>query len=109
MEYKGKLFGNVGGTYFPTGWTSEDWDRLESEAAKVKGLESIIRTLSFELKEKNDRIRELCSHDDVEREECSSCCGTGEGQTPDSTCSFCHGSGIGKAFVCTECGAEVSK
>ena len=29
MEYKGKLYGKLGGMYFDTSKTSEDWDKLE--------------------------------------------------------------------------------
>lgn len=36
MNYKGKLFGIVGGEYFDTGKTSADWDALEM---RVKELE----------------------------------------------------------------------
>ena len=31
MNYKGKLFGKVGGEYFDTGKTSADWDALHME------------------------------------------------------------------------------
>lgn len=30
MEYKGDLYGKVGGKYFKTGKTSDDWDKLEN-------------------------------------------------------------------------------
>ncbi len=30
MKYIGKLYGKLGGKYFPTGKTSEDWDELET-------------------------------------------------------------------------------
>ena len=32
MKYNGKLYGKVGGIYFDTGLTSNDWDELESKA-----------------------------------------------------------------------------
>ena len=31
MKYNGKLYGKVGGIYFDTGLTSNDWDELESK------------------------------------------------------------------------------
>ncbi len=32
MKYNGKLYGKIGGIYFDTGLTSNDWDELESKA-----------------------------------------------------------------------------
>ena len=39
MEYKGKLYGKLGGMHFDTGKTSEDWDNLE---AKVNELQDAV-------------------------------------------------------------------
>jgi hypothetical protein len=39
MKYKGKLYGKLGGVYFDTGKTSEDWDNLES---KVNELQEVV-------------------------------------------------------------------
>jgi hypothetical protein len=39
MEYKGKLYGKIGGIHFETGKTSEDLDNLE---AKVNELQEVV-------------------------------------------------------------------
>ena len=37
MEYKGKLYGHLGGrTYFYTGKTADDWDALEHRVAELE-------------------------------------------------------------------------
>jgi hypothetical protein len=36
MEYKGKLYGRVGGRYFDTGCTSDDFDNLKKENERLK-------------------------------------------------------------------------
>lgn len=39
MEYKGKLYGKMGNTYFPLLHTTDDWEHLEN---KVEELESVV-------------------------------------------------------------------
>lgn len=39
MEYKGKLYGKAGNTYFPLLITTEDWDNLEN---KVNELQEVV-------------------------------------------------------------------
>lgn len=39
MEYRGKLYGKIGGMYFDTSKTSEDWDNLEN---KVDELQEVV-------------------------------------------------------------------
>lgn len=37
MEYKGKLYGHLGGKrYFDTGKTADDWDALEKRIAELE-------------------------------------------------------------------------
>lgn len=40
MEYQGKLFGKIGDTYFYTGKTSEDWDKMVIDEKSIKELKS---------------------------------------------------------------------
>jgi len=53
MEYKGKLYGKVAGGYFPTGKTSEDWDKLEAEN---KLLAELFSGASNSLSKKNEQL-----------------------------------------------------
>ena len=48
MEYKGKLYGKVGKSYFPLEATSEDFDNLQN---KVKEYEEKLRWIPVEEKE----------------------------------------------------------
>lgn len=45
MDYIGKLYGKVGGKYFPLGQTTEDWDSLEN---KIKLLEIQVQAMQEE-------------------------------------------------------------
>jgi len=42
MEYKGKLYGKIGGKYFDTSYTSDDWDAM---VAQINDLELKIASL----------------------------------------------------------------
>ena len=44
MEYKGKLYGHLGGKmYFDTGKTADDWDALEKRVAKLEAENQALR------------------------------------------------------------------
>lgn len=36
MEYTGKLYGRIGNKYFDTGFTSEDYDKLQKENSELQ-------------------------------------------------------------------------
>lgn len=36
MEYTGKLYGKIGNKYFDTGFTSEDYDKLQKENSELQ-------------------------------------------------------------------------
>lgn len=58
MRYEGKLYGNVGGrSYFDTGKTTEDWDKLEQSLAAAKKQLEVMRGRVQTLK-KVERILE---------------------------------------------------
>jgi hypothetical protein len=40
MRYIGKLYGKLGNKYFDTGKTSDDYDNLEKEVERLKGIVS---------------------------------------------------------------------
>ena len=44
MEYKGKLYGHLGGKmYFDTGKTADDWDALEKRVAELEAENQALR------------------------------------------------------------------
>lgn len=44
MEYKGKLYGHLGGKmYFDTGKTADDWDELEKRVAELEAENQALR------------------------------------------------------------------
>ena len=43
MEYEGKLYGKIGGKYFDTGKTTDEWDKLQAMAGQV---DAIVRCFS---------------------------------------------------------------
>jgi hypothetical protein len=56
MQYKGKLYGNIGGKlYFDTGKTSEDWDNLEKEVESFRS--RVIEELEGVKKDMEAKIR----------------------------------------------------
>lgn len=38
MEYQGKLYGKIGGKYFDTGKTTDEWDKLQAIAGQVDAI-----------------------------------------------------------------------
>lgn len=59
MEYKGKLYGKLGGIFFDTGKTADDFDNME---AKIKELEreiSILKEASLAL---SNLPGNICNH-----------------------------------------------
>lgn len=62
MEYKGKLYGKIGGMYFETGKTSKDWDKMES---KIKELKSKIKEFPKFWYESNATWGEIGSIEDL--------------------------------------------
>lgn len=52
MEYKGKLYGKVGKTYFPMVETAEDFDKLKQEHAEMaEALKSLTNLFAKEYDE----------------------------------------------------------
>lgn len=48
MEYRGKLYGRLGGKmYFDTGKTSDDWDALEKRVAELEAENQSLRQLNI--------------------------------------------------------------
>ena len=46
MEYKGKLYGRLGGKmYFDTGKTADDWDAIEKRVAELEAENKALRQL----------------------------------------------------------------
>jgi hypothetical protein len=44
MEYKGKLYGHLGGKmYFDTGKTADDWDALEKRVSELEAENQVLR------------------------------------------------------------------
>jgi hypothetical protein len=61
MQYKGKLYGNVGGKmYFDTGKTSEDWDKLENAVESLRSRAiAELEGMKKEAKEQADHFQEI--------------------------------------------------
>jgi hypothetical protein len=78
MEYKGKLYGKVGSTYFPLLNTTEDWDNLEN---KVNELQEVVN--------KNCNIPDVSKSDGL--------------QGRDTTCGYCHRYTKEPVTICQEC------
>ena len=64
MNYKGNLYGHIGGTYFETGKTSDDWDKLESQTAKIEAFREWI-SVSVEYFEENNDTHGISIMDNV--------------------------------------------
>jgi hypothetical protein len=69
MEYKGKLYGHLGGKmYFDTGKTADDWDALEKRVTELEAENQALRQPPV--------IGSVCDHNAVEKGqwyECSKC------------------------------------
>lgn len=67
MEYKGKLYGHLGGKmYFDTGKTADDWDALEKRVSELEAENQALRQPLV--------IGSVCPH--IERDEnlkCTDC------------------------------------
>ncbi len=59
MKYNGKLYGKVGGIYFDTGLTSNDWDELESNANSKFTNEDIERIVKSVISETTHGLLEF--------------------------------------------------
>ena len=63
--------------------------------------------LKNEIEGLKDLIKRICQHNDTDVADCASCCGNGEGVSPDHICGSCGGTGEGDHIVCLACGATV--
>lgn len=60
MEYNGKLYGKVGKTYFPLLETTEDFDKIKSDAKKLKKENTSLR--EYILKGHRDILSDFCEN-----------------------------------------------
>ena len=45
MEYRGRLYGKIGGKHFKTGYTTKDWDEMEAKSVQLGRITKEITTL----------------------------------------------------------------
>lgn len=74
MEYKGKLYGKVGGIVFDTGKTAEEWDAMEAKIMELEKEIAILREASSTI---TNLPGNLCNHNynqvSTQWKKCSHC------------------------------------
>jgi hypothetical protein len=74
MEYKGKLYGHLGGKmYFDTGKTADDWDALEKRVTELEAENQALRQPPV--------MRSVCCGEELVRFKTygyAECCGCGK-------------------------------